>query len=418
MAEREVLHGVWLGDKRVGVIHQRGDYSRFAFSEEYREDADRAVLGLVFEDEKLSKTHASALRLPPWFSNLLPEGRIREWVADDRGVSVDREMELLAHVGHDLPGAVRVMPFDVSPGEAEWNNPEQNLPATSIARSGDNPGWRMSLAGVQLKFSVLADQDRLTLPAFGEHGDWIVKLPDRQFADLPRNEFSMMSLASAAGIEVPDIRLVHRDLISGLPDNVWPGDEVWAYAIRRFDRSSHRELIHIEDLAQVRNVYPRDKYTGNLETVAGQIYRRRDLNSLLEFVRRLVFNILIDNGDAHLKNWSLVYHDPRRPTLSPAYDIVSTGVYRIGGEPEDLGLKLFGSKRFDLVTTDSFRRLQEKFGVTDADLALEAENTVTKVMAAWPRVVDEHLSGLPVLRKYLGEIIYDRSRSLLRSVRR
>jgi serine/threonine-protein kinase HipA len=72
------------------------------------------VLGLLFEQDPL-RTHAAALRLPPWFSNLLPEGLLREWIAADRGVSADREMELLAQVGHDLPGAVRVLPAPSPP---------------------------------------------------------------------------------------------------------------------------------------------------------------------------------------------------------------------------------------------------------------------------------------------------------------
>lgn len=82
--------------------------------------------------------------------------------------------------------------------------------------------------------------------------------------------------------------------------------------------------MHIEDLAQVRNVYPNAKYEGNYETVAALIYRRSDLHALREFARRLAFCVLISNGDAHLKNWSLIYRNPRVPTLSPAYDLVAT----------------------------------------------------------------------------------------------
>lgn len=67
------------------------------------------MLGIVFEQDMHAR-HASALRLPPWFSNLLPEGRLRDWIAADEHISLDREMELLAAVGPDLPGAVRVLP--------------------------------------------------------------------------------------------------------------------------------------------------------------------------------------------------------------------------------------------------------------------------------------------------------------------
>jgi serine/threonine-protein kinase HipA len=109
---------------------------------------------------------------------------------------------------------------------------------------------------------------------------------------------------------------------------VWPPNERTAYAIRRFDRAPDRKPIHIEDMAQVRNVYPEAKYQGSFETLAALLYRGRDLASLLEFTRRLAFNLLISNGDAHLKNWSLIYRDGRIPKLAPAYDLVATSVYR------------------------------------------------------------------------------------------
>lgn len=114
MSQPERAYAVWLGTTRAGTIHQRGDYTRFTLAPEYRDEPDRPVLGLLFEQDPL-RTHAAALRLPPWFSNLLPEGLLREWIAADRRVSADREMELLAQVGHDLPGAVRVLPAPSPP---------------------------------------------------------------------------------------------------------------------------------------------------------------------------------------------------------------------------------------------------------------------------------------------------------------
>jgi serine/threonine-protein kinase HipA len=86
MTLREIRHAVWLRSDRVGTLVQRGDHTRFVFSERYLNDPDRPVLGLVFE-QNLSARHAAALRLPCWFSNLLPEGRLREWIAADRSLT-------------------------------------------------------------------------------------------------------------------------------------------------------------------------------------------------------------------------------------------------------------------------------------------------------------------------------------------
>lgn len=408
MTPREAHYSVWLQRARVGTLHQRGDYTRFVFTEDYLGDPYRLVLGLIFEQDLMAR-HAAALRLPCWFSNLLPEGRLREWIAAGRNVSPQREMELLAQVGHDLPGAVRILPAGEDGAEFEWS-PESSS-AHASEESDGAVGWRFSLAGVALKFSMLAKGDRLTLPAHGAGGDWIVKLPDQMYADVPRNEFTMMSLAESVGITVPPIRLVHRDELDGLPPNVWPGQEEWAYAVRRFDRTDDREPVHIEDLAQVRNIYPDYKYRGNYETVAALVYRGRDVAGLREFARRLAFTVLISNGDAHLKNWSLIYPDGRIPQLAPAYDLVSTAFYL--GNDEQLGLKFGGTRRLDRISTSTFERLERRLAAPSAELAGCVEELVKQINEQWP-VHREKLAANPSLAASVNDSIVTRSRSLLR----
>ena len=59
--------------------------------------------------------------------------------------------------------------------------------------------------------------------------------------------------------------------------------------------------------------------------------------------RRLVFNVLMGNGDAHIKNWSLIYDNPLRPRLAPAYDLVSTVAYTT--HDTSIALNMAGVKR-------------------------------------------------------------------------
>ncbi|MCC2265795.1 MULTISPECIES: type II toxin-antitoxin system HipA family toxin [Streptomyces] len=400
----EVFHAVLLHGVRVGTLCQRGDHTRFVLHQSYVENPSRPVLGLRFEED-LTGSYAAALRLPRWFSNLLPEGPLREWIAQDRGVSLDREMELLAQVGHDLPGAVQVLAADGPDDGWEWSEASIALKAGGSARAagGESP-WRFSLAGVALKFSLLARGDRLTVPVGGELGDWLVKFPDYRHAHVPRNEFAMMSLAKQVGMDVPDVRLVHRDELEGIPDRMWPNQEEWAYAVRRFDRSPQpgRARIHIEDFAQVKDVYPIDKYNSSFETVVSYAYRGHDGEALREAVRRIAFSVVVGNGDAHLKNWSLIYRDQITPSLSPVYDLVSTIPYTPSDEVEDLGLKLSGSKRFEVVNAASFtrleRRLDHRFGTTGAKLGEIAVQTAEHVLEEWP--AHEHLlSEVPDIRR-------------------
>jgi serine/threonine-protein kinase HipA len=391
MALSEKYFAVLLYGRRIGTLRQQGDYTLFGFNESYLVDPQRPVLGLRFE-ENLRKPYASALRLPRWFSNLLPEGPLREWIAADRHVALDREMELLAQVGHDLPGAIQVVEAEGPDEHGNWQDGDAIVDTSaSIAATNISP-WRFSLAGVALKFSMLARGDRLTVPAVGEHGDWLVKFPDYRFSDVPRNEFAMMSLARSAGINIPEIRLVHRDELNGLPARMWPNAEEWAYAIRRFDRlpDEHRSAVHIEDFAQIRDKYPQAKYEGTFETVAAIAYRGRDLEALREVTRRLSFSVMIGNGDAHLKNWSLIYPDRRIPTLSPAYDLVSTVQYRDAADaPEDLGLKFCGTKRFEAIRFSSFAlleaRLDRRFSKVGGELEDIAAETTRALADAWPQ---------------------------------
>ena len=398
---------VYLYDKRVGRLHRRGDTTRFVFEPDYWDDPNRAVLGLRFEENR-NERHQNHLHLPRWFSNLLPEGRLRDWIAHARGATVGREMELLAQVGHDLPGAVRVLAAD----EAVPVDLSTDSATNSILDNASNPLWRFSLAGVGLKFSLFASGDRLVLPAYGEGGDWIVKLPDSAYPDLPWNELAMMKLAGAVGIEVPEMRLIHRDQVGTLPDPAWAGTQGWAYAVKRFDRGARRELIHIEDLAQVRGFWPDKKYEGSYETVAALVYRNHDSVALREFSRRLMFNILIGNGDAHLKNWSLIYHDQRIPTLAPAYDLVSTFDYCPPSKrPQDMALSLNRSRRFEDMRLTAFSRLDEKLKA-QAGLEDVAREVVELVLKEWPQAA-EVLANQPELASKIKDFIDQRAEQLL-----
>ncbi|MCP5198150.1 MAG: HipA domain-containing protein [Gammaproteobacteria bacterium] len=397
---------VYLYDRLIGRLHRRDDVTRFVFEEGYWDDPNRPVLGLRFEDNPRER-HRSHLRLPPWFSNLLPEGRLREWIAQARRTSTEREMELLAQVGHDLPGAVRVLAADemvpVDLGDGGDANGRQRSSMDSL--------WSFSLAGVGLKFSMRARGDRLVIPARGERGDWIAKLPDPTYPGVPQNELAMMTLAKAVDIDVPEIQLVHRDDVESLPERVWSGQD-YLFAVKRFDRGPGRELIHIEDMAQVRGFYPDAKYRGGFETVGALVYRGHDIEALREFARRLAFNLLIGNGDAHLKNWSLIYRDPRVPTLAPAYDLVATFIYRPSVEgPEEMALHFGRSKRFEDARISAFSQLDEKLGAK-ADLSDVVRTLVDRVIAEWPRAA-ALLQGYPAFGQEIELFIQKRARQLV-----
>lgn len=406
-SEERELFAVVLNDAIVGALETDSQRVEFFFSQQYLDSADRPVLGLNFEDD-LRRRHISSVSIPPWFANLLPEGTLRNWIAEDRGVNHVREMELLAHVGHDLPGAVQIIPTNAVEFSraAVRSELENEIVEPDLA---EDP-WRFSLAGVALKMSMLRKGQGLTIPSRGALGDTIVKFPDRVFPNVPLNEWSMMRLAERVGIDVPQVHLVHRDETQ-TPDNVWPETENVAYAVDRFDRVPSGDRVHIEDFAQVLGKRPLRKYDCTIETLGALVYRSYDEESLNEYVRRQTLNILISNGDAHLKNWSLIYRDARRPSLSPAYDIVSTALYRPSGNPERLAMKVAGSKRFERARLRHFERLGVTLRASHLNLAEVADETISKVLEQ-KDAIRADLSAIPAMAESVIGSCVARARTL------
>ena len=379
---------VRLGQTLVGALTHLGNEALiFAFDRRYAErGTDRPTLSLGFkaaDGSLFENTRPTHVRLPAFFSNLLPEAHLREYLAARGGIHPNREFFLIWLLGADLPGSIEVRSFD---GTA--------LPATEEeadrSRHADQP-FRFSLAGVQLKFSALMEASKgLTIPVNGIGGDWIVKLPSPRFEAVPENEYAMMTLARAVGIDVPDVQLVATKDIGRLPQDL-PEAFGQSLAVRRFDRPRAGERLHIEDFAQVFGVYPERKYQNASYGSIGRIlWLETGEAGVTEYTRRLAFNALIGNADAHLKNWSLIYPDGRTPQLAPAYDLVGTIPYIPG---DRLALSLGDSKEFAQINLDRFRRFAEKAGLPVRLVMQTARETAAKVRDLWQ--THEPLRALP-----------------------
>ncbi|MDE2487740.1 MAG: HipA domain-containing protein [Alphaproteobacteria bacterium] len=377
---------VSLGERRVGTLtYLGGDQSIFAFDDAYADDPDRPTLSLAFKTAAgglLRDLRATRARVHPYFSNLLPEGPLRDYLAKRAGVKPTRELHLLATLGEDLPGAILLRPRDAPlPNDAE---------PPRFYGGGEATALRFSLAGVQLKFSAVEKaQGGLTIPAQGVGGDWIVKLPSTRFAGVSENEFSMMSLAAAIGIEVPAVRLLDLDEIAGLPGDIGRLQGA-AYAIARFDRPGGDARVHVEDFAQVFGVFPEAKYQrASYRNIGQVIWRETGEPGYAEFVRRLVFSSLIGNADMHLKNWSLIYRDGRTPSLAPAYDFVATLAYL----PDDnAALKVARSKAWTDFGEAELAALADGSGAPQRLTQKIARETVAAFRQTWA----EKQADLPI----------------------
>jgi serine/threonine-protein kinase HipA len=406
MADVTVLE-VHLYGAPIGTITRlSGDRTIFAFNEAYIADANRPILSLAFKDslgELITEFMPYQTRLMPFFSNLLPEGHMRTYLAERAGVNPEREFFLLWVLGQDLPGAITVQPAD---GEA-WPPETAEARGSNAQADPAENALRFSLAGVQLKFSAANDATcGLTIPAKGIGGSWIVKLPSREFDGVPENEFSMLTLARLIGIDVPPIELLPVERIGNLPDGI-TSLKGQALAIERFDRRPDGSLVHIEDFGQVFGLYPQEKYKKasamNIATVIGAEGTEADI---AEFIRRLTFNTLIGNADMHVKNWSVIYPDRRGIGLAPAYDLVSTIPYI---PAEEAALKFSRTKRFDGYSLDELAHMANRAHLPEKLVLDTAKETYARFQDAWhaeksalplaPEVIaaiEDHLTTIPL----------------------
>lgn len=188
------------------------------------------------------------------------------------------------------------------------------------------PTQRLSISGIQNKMSIVLRGDQLELTESG--GQYILKpVPHGEFQHLnqmPANEHLSMQIARQVfRIPVAENALVRFS--DGEP----------AYLVRRFDVIPNRPRALQEDFAQLASRSGEThginyKYDGSYEEI-GRLIRQHVGAARVElerFFRLVVFNYLVHNGDAHLKNFSLIKFDNQgNYTLTPAYDLLNSRLH-------------------------------------------------------------------------------------------
>lgn len=185
---------------------------------------------------------------------------------------------------------------------------------------------RLSISGVQEKFSVLLEKNKLRLTNENEQGTYILKpIPGagKNSAQMPANEHLTMQIARQVyKIETAENALIFfRD---GTP----------AYITKRFDVKEDGSKIAQDDFASLAKRTPQThgehyKYLGNYLDMF-EIMRNYLTAYTIEapkLLKLLIFNYLFSNGDAHFKNFSIVETPFGDYRLSPAYDLLNSRIH-------------------------------------------------------------------------------------------
>lgn len=197
---------------------------------------------------------------------------------------------------------------------------------------------RMSISGVQLKYSLRLNGNKLELCE--KNGQYIIKpIPTadhlEMMEDAPENEHLTMQIAS----QIFNIKTANNALI-------YFKDGTPAYITKRFDVKGDGTKYIQEDFAQITNRTKEThgesyKYEGSYLEIGELIkkYVPASIIAIENFFKIIVFNYIFSNGDAHLKNFSLIRNDFGEMELSPSYDLMSTIIHTPG--ERDTALDLF-----------------------------------------------------------------------------
>jgi serine/threonine-protein kinase HipA len=371
LPEKIRLLGVSIGDaEHAGQLLRTSTYE-FRYLDPNPEQPGVALLmppgeGLTWQDGDL---------FPPMDQNL-PEGELFMKIRELFPKQPMTPMHLLALVGRngigrlgyslpERPAAVAPRPLSKAELLRTRYTPEvfNELVAAYLSTGA-------GIAGMQPKIMV---PDRPTVPI----PSLIVKAASPAYPGLAANEYLCLSAARRAGIDVPSFAL---------------SDDGQMLILDRFDMATHDdgriERLGFEDIAalaglRVRDILSDRKYQGSYQRVA-ELLRQLQLHAdnLHRFFQQVAFSVMVRNGDAHLKNFGVLYRSASEVWLAPMFDVVTTAIYKYaqypgGPELEDrtLALKLFAGRHRTKAypTTEELHDFGRRVcGVSQPARALEA----------------------------------------------
>ena len=351
------------------------DDAVFAYSEEYRsrEGCRPISVALPFETERFTprQTHH-------FFEGLLPEGFSRRSVAAHLRLDAEDYLSILAALGGECLGAIRIVEEEqtVEPARYERLSVEK---VRALAAEGTSKTANLvteshlSLTGASGKAGLYYEpEEGVWYQPFGDApSTHIVKQSHIRLEEIVVNEQLCLMAAGRLGIPVPESFIINLGKAA---------EEDVLFATRRYDRQDggpdgqvvsglpRPNRLHQEDFAQALGISAANKYErddGHYLADCFELLRRVSDNPVrdqLQLWNQLLFDYLIGNTDNHIKNLSLLYSaDMRTVRLAPAYDILSTAIYR--GSTRDMAIRIGGAYSLDDIDRSAVEKAAAEAGL-------------------------------------------------------
>ncbi len=331
-----------------------------------------------------------------FFSNLLPDEGVRRRIADILRLSPEDTFGLLREIGGDCAGAVAFYeppqrPNDpASPEFRELSDGEaaellRNLAKRPLGIGDEFRG--ISGAGAQDKLIACLKDGKVLLPLHGTPSTHIFKPNIDRFPESVFNEWFCMRLSKACGFNTADCDIVTFD---GEP----------FYVTVRYDREVRDGVVtrlHQEDFCQLLRCRPEIKYQDQggpsiAECAKLLLSMRLPLSDVISFVDRCVFNFIVGNGDAHGKNFSILYQSGT-PRLAPVYDVICTTVYP--AIAKKMAMKFDGKFEFRWITPGKIVRTFGRAGIGEKVVIDAITRQCASVKTQLPPLVDEANTSHP-----------------------
>lgn len=353
---------VYVENKHVGCLYKNGD---FVF--EYDDDADEnsyvSLVMPVFDTRRKFAKRKMSYKykiLHPPLAQSLPEGYLKEFLLEflskqqKLGLYSDEDysdLMLLGYVGRNQIGRVRIvhdgMPVSFDKEQLRLSFEEIKSMCGErrvvIEEYMKRLGLFSGVSGVQPKvLAEIGSQKTDTVGVSVALSDYIVKFSGELTESIAVNEYFCMQAVRKVGLRTAECLL---------------NDDGTVLLVKRFDIG-----YGFEDFCSLLGVSARSKYRGDyfivgqkLASLVSKKHRRSDVE---DYFTLIVLSTILRNGDAHLKNFGVLYTNYADVRLSPAYDVVTTAVYL----PEErMALSVINSK--DWPTQEELLLLAAKLGI-------------------------------------------------------
>ena len=381
---------IYIGNSLCGELAEENNIWSFQYAAPWLSSPLAIALCPKIPLQAEKQVDGSTHRPVQWFfDNLLPEESARILLAKDLREPVDDAFTLLTKAGGESAGAITLLPKGEPFGKGdvftlskeEMSQRIKNLPKVPLNREGRK---RMSLAGAQHKMLVVYDHGELLEPSGQTPSTHILK-PEHTSPEVyyhtPRNEWFCMALAKACGLDTPEVDVLY------MPEPV--------YAVKRFDRKGEyplQERLHVLDGCQILSLPATLKYRNSTSEYLDKLINlcRKKAISAITIYQWVCFNILIGNGDAHLKNISF-YSSKSGYEVAELYDLVSTIIYEKQGEHmnAELSHPIGEARHFSEVTRKGMLTFGKELGLAEKLASRLLDQLLSIVQVEASKLIDQ-----------------------------